>query len=306
METSELRPYFFAFTKDKGDKATVRFRDNLRKYYPETLKLNLGLTKNDEPVLQLFCYDDTTKISYCRLYSKTHDGPIFPSIEELYNCYNLSTNSTIKGMLAYAAVNDDDRGCELYDFLAKCEIIHADDLEPTQLAALKEAVASNGMINVFPTALEAKKRAKEEIRVKQAETKKRKQADGNAQVTSTEPREEAEFKTGEKATKAKTANEKAANAKTAKTTKVAKSKKSVEKSVEKSTGLVLGNQLDDVRLELKFGDLPVGSMERRALCWDLLAQLVATEPNSLGIPATRDAESLLRKAFDGSQPINNH
>ena len=67
----------------------VRFRENLRKYFSD-LNLADGLTLKDEPILQLFCYDQDTEIAYCRIFSPKHNGPIFSNVTELYNCYNLS------------------------------------------------------------------------------------------------------------------------------------------------------------------------------------------------------------------------
>ena len=114
-DDTTLAPYPFFLSDEKGKKAAVRFRENFRKYYPQ-LGLAEGLTLKDKPIMELYCYDHNTHVSYCRIWSKKHDGPFFANVDDLYTHYNLSKQGHPVDVFTYAGT-DEDRNMELGEFL---------------------------------------------------------------------------------------------------------------------------------------------------------------------------------------------
>lgn len=159
----ELKIYSFGISSDKGRKALVRFRENLRKYFPQC-GYSKGLTIREEPVLQLFYYDSATEIGYCRLYSKQHEGPIFPNPKKLYETYNCSVQGHINEVFHYMGSPDDpDNGMELTKFLEKYDV-ESDKISPETLKQLEHMVNSNKLLNTYSDALKEKKKNQESTR----------------------------------------------------------------------------------------------------------------------------------------------
>jgi hypothetical protein len=178
FDFSDIIPYPFMLSDEKGKKAAVRFRENIRRYYNPDLNLSEGLTIKDQAILQLFSYDQDTDVGFCRIYSKTHDGPMFANVTDLYNTYNLSGQGHPQDVFQYAG-SDDDRGMELGEFLRQNEIRKSSELTPDQLARFEAAVSRNPMKLGFEAAVAAKKKKKAE----EMEAAK-KRSEGAAQTSS--------------------------------------------------------------------------------------------------------------------------
>lgn len=290
----DIPAYPFTMSEEKGRKAAVRFRENLRKYYND-LGLTDGLMMKDQPILQLFCYDPKTEIAFCRIWSTKHAGPIFPNVTELYNTYNLSQQGHPKDVFMYAGT-DEDRGKELGVFLETIPILTAADFEPEQRALFEQAVESNPLLLRRDQALQEKKSHKPATTTKKPSPKKRpgRPKGGTTKRPSSKKRAKADPPSVPEATPAPT------------TTPAVTSAPGATASV---SDLKIGNSLDDVsatityrREGVQYSQLPAGSLERAALNWSLFTALLAENPDLAGEPAIGDGEEYLRQVLFGRVP----
>jgi len=153
---SQLNPYRFAVTEEKGKKAMVRFRENLRNLYTNC-NLNDALWMRDNPMLEIYCYDPNTKIGYCRLISSKHDGPLFESPQQLYETYNCSSQGNCIDVFSYCCEGDEDHGMELTKFLQDIEILRLDQYAEEYQQLFRDLVSRNPLIAAYPTALTQKR-----------------------------------------------------------------------------------------------------------------------------------------------------
>lgn len=315
----QLKVYSFTFSQEKGKKALVRFRENLRKYYSHC-GLTKGLGLRDEPYLQLFCYDPATDIGYCRLTSSVHDGPMFPSPKKLYETYNCSCQGHLNDIFLFYDPSDEDNGKELTRFLEEYEIIKPSDFSEEAKAAFTKLIEENKLLKAYDDALEEKRQKKAADSKNNAEKKK---VEGNnpgasqslppslkrnvspiSAATSTNndsvvSNGEGKEKTDEENASTKPAGQSEDQAK--KKPGRPKGSKGFESSLKRqkteSSGWEIipttvqsldindGN-LDNVtanftyrRNNVRFGDLPQESMEKSALCWNVFSFLLDESPN---------------------------
>jgi hypothetical protein len=159
QQSSNVRIYSFTFSTEKGRKALVRFRENMRKYYAHC-GLSKGLGIRDEPYLQLFCYDPATGTGYCRLSSTSHEGPVFPSPKKLYETYNCSSQGHINDIFLYHEPTDSDHGMELIKFLETFAITKPDDFPDDVKTVFVNLVEENKLLKAYDEALEVKRQKK--------------------------------------------------------------------------------------------------------------------------------------------------
>ena len=269
-EPGQLIPYRFSISEEKGKKALVRFRENLRHFYPDC-KLTDGLRLNDNPVLELYCYDPKTEIGYCRLSSAKHDGPIFKSPKQLYETYNCSSQGHPNDVFVYSAEGDEDHGKELTAFLKEIEILTPDQFSAEYLELFQDAVRNNVLLNAYPNAIKQKRSAKKETKKEAAEG----QDDQAPPVTTNKKK-----RTG----RPKTKTEEPAKS------PVKKLKPDTPPLIP--TGLV-SLQLDEQNFEnstatftyqrqgVRLGDLPEESVERSTICWTVFSHLLSNAPETL-------------------------
>lgn len=301
-DDEDLVPYPFYLSEDKGKKAAVRFRENLRKYYPASLGLADGLTLRDKPTMELYCFDPDSQISYCRIWSKKHEGPFFANIVDLYTHYNLSKQGHPVDVFTYAGT-DDDRNRELSDFLKRNEINNPKDLTPKQREFFEQAVAANPMIAAYEEAIALKKKHKAE------ETTKKRAAEGSDKATSA-PDDEDGSANKKRPGRPKGSRSASGGESSTKRSRTKSGSSDVQARVSFVPTAMRDLQVDradvfnttvtlDYRASaVRFGDLAPGSVERNAVAWSIFADLVASD-NGLGIKPTMTPEALLNAALDG-------
>lgn len=321
----DVTPYPFVMSEEKGRKAAVRFRENLRRHYTD-LDLSEGLTIKDQPILHLFCYDHDTEIAYCRLWSSKHNGPIFPSVTELYNAYNLSQQGHPQDVFIYAGT-DEDRGQELGAFLKVNQIRTVGELTPAQRKLFEDSVESNPIRIKSRDALDEKKKRKA------AETNSKKRlhdgttaADHEGGDGTTTPVDESSALSNEvkkkpgrpkgsskegSATKRSRSRSSKSSTSTPKPSNVATIPTGLTNvSFDASSAAV--TNLDDItatvhyrREQVRHADLPVDSIERAALNWAIFSKVVATHGNALGVDPTQDAEVVLQTAISTGGAVDD-
>lgn len=336
-EINQIIPYPFVPTDDKGRKFFVRVRENLRKYYPADLNFKKEcLTMSDSPVLHVWCYDPPTPlangqqkqkeqppaITYCRIYSQLHNGPIFPNFDALYNAYNLSAQGQPEGVFQYAG-EDEDKGRELSEFMTVNQIRSHTEFTPEQTAAFLKAVEENPILANYQKALNDKKKRKAEETAKNA---KNKAEASNTDISaggggSGGGGDSADKKRPgrPKGSKSDRPVKRAATSKSAKGASTGAGNKAEERVVPLCLvpATVTNVTMDHDNFELSQATLnyqpltanlnqfQVGSVERNAICWSLFSQIISQD-NALGIEPTNDPESVLRQALattngDGGQ-----
>lgn len=152
-------PFCFAFTEDKGKQALIRFRDNLRKFYPEC-DYPVGLKVRDQPVIQLFNYEADGSGGYCRLWSDGHHGPVFSSPKQLYETYNCSSQGYPVDTFVFSDVRDDDNGMEMTKFLATLEIRQKSELPGEFVTWADQQISTNPLLAHYTEAVKQKRLAK--------------------------------------------------------------------------------------------------------------------------------------------------
>lgn len=165
VSLSQVQPYQFSISDEKGSKALTRFRENLRNNYPTCGHLRNGLMVRDAPFLQLYCYDPATDKGYCRLSSPKHTGPLFASLKSLYATYNCSSQGHITDVFLYCSddATDEDNGIELTKFLSECEILHPNAFPVDYVNLFETEVANNPLLAAYDAAIESKRSRKAAI-----------------------------------------------------------------------------------------------------------------------------------------------
>lgn len=305
---TQLTPYRFSVTEEKGKKAMVRFRENLRKYY-SACNLGDALWMRDNPILEIYCYDPDTGIGYCRLSSNKHDGPIFESPKQLYETYNCSSQGHPNDVFIYCCEGDEDHGMEMSKFLKEIEILKPDQFPEEYQQLFQESVRNNVLLAAYSAALEEKRSAKKSSAETTSDTAaqpaKKKRA---ATSRSKRPPKEAPPPA------AATAVEE--NPSATKKPKVAPPAESSSSTPEPTLTTVLqllppsveSLQLDEDNLndstavfsyqtqEVRLGDLPDGSIERASMCWNFFSHLIASRKTPLTIAPGATQDEILKAA----------
>lgn len=319
----QIKVYQFSFSPEKGKKALVRFRENLRKYYSHC-GLTKGLGLRDEPSLQLFCYDPSTDIGYCRLVSSKHEGPMFPSPKKLYETYNCSSQGHLNDIFLYYDPSEEDNGKELTKFLEEYDIIKPTDLGEEAIAAFSKLIEENKLLKAYDDALEEKRQKKAADSKNNAEKKKVESKPSDplapsptAALPVTQPKEKE--KTEDETVTKNVANN---GDLTKKKPGRPKGSKGFESSLKRQKTECSGweiiptsvqsldindGNLDNVtanftyrRDHVRFGDLPQESMEKSALCWNVFSFLVdECGEEGLKIGPNVKAEDFLRSKLLG-------
>uniref|UniRef100_A0A6C0BNK0 Uncharacterized protein n=1 Tax=viral metagenome TaxID=1070528 RepID=A0A6C0BNK0_9ZZZZ len=291
--SGQLTPYRFKISEKKGKKALIRFRENLRRFYPNCPFTDEGLKLNDNPVLELYCYDPKTDIGYCRLASAKHDGPIFKNPKQLYACYNCSNQGNPDDVFVYSAEGDEDDGLELTAFLREIEILTPDQFSEQYLELFQDAVKNNVLLNSYAEAVEKKRTAK----------KQTKKGDPSAVQEIPGPpsnlTEQALVKEGVVLDEAKESPRRVTQKKRVDPPPNKADDKIVSqpgplKKFKCEGATLVDLQVDESSLEnsmatfvyqrthVRLGDLPPESMERSTMCWSIFSHLLKTQPAALG------------------------
>jgi hypothetical protein len=306
---TQLTPYRFSVTVEKGKKALVRFRENLRKLY-SACNLNDALWMRDNPVLEVYCYDPETGIGYCRLTSNKHDGPLFESPKQLYETYNCSSQGHPNDVFIYNCEGDEDHGMELSKFLREIEILRPNQFPEEYQKFFQDSVKNNVLLAAYPAALEEKRSVKKSSEDDDSQPKSKSATPEAESDTKAKDQEETKKRTASTTHRKKRTKDREVEGSAAARTKKSKTKKDdpAETSLQLFPMTLKSLELDEEILDnttavfsyqsqnLRLGDLPPDSIERASICWNIFSHLLSTRTTPLKLSPDVSPNDILRLA----------